>query len=141
MSHPGIDDMLLKETVLNLKISWEIVRGILNNHDFQIQVISQRQNGGEWHKGYGVGGGVPDPGLQLQSTLQLEAIPDPYLTHWMRPGIKPTCSWTLCWVLKLLNNGNSQFLRSFTCYLSWVSLLLFYIVFYFLYHSSKAQVI
>ena len=31
------------------------------------------------------------------------------LTHWVRPGIEPTSSWTLCWVLNLLShNGNSK---------------------------------
>ena len=33
------------------------------------------------------------------------------LTHWVRPEIEPTSSWTLCWVLNPVNhNGNSQFL-------------------------------
>ena len=31
------------------------------------------------------------------------------LTHWARPGIEPTSSWTLCWVLNATShNGNSS---------------------------------
>ena len=34
-----------------------------------------------------------------------------FLTQWTRPGIKPTSSWTICWVLNLLNHsGNSSIL-------------------------------
>ena len=33
-----------------------------------------------------------------------------FLTHWVRPGIKPASSWRLCWVLNpLSHNGNSTF--------------------------------
>ena len=46
--------------------------------------------------------------LHLQPTPQLAATPDP-LTHWMRPGIKPTSSQTLCQVLyPLSHNQNSE---------------------------------
>ena len=32
------------------------------------------------------------------------------LTHWVRPRIKPSFSWTLCWVPDLLcHNGNSAY--------------------------------
>ena len=38
------------------------------------------------------------------------------LTHWVRPGIKPASSRTLCWVLNLQNhNGNSFFPDHFLC--------------------------
>ena len=34
-----------------------------------------------------------------------------FLTHWARPGIKPTSSWRLCWVLDTLSyNRNSWFI-------------------------------
>ena len=36
------------------------------------------------------------------------------LTHWARPGIKPTSSWTLCWVRNpLSHNRNSTLSYSF----------------------------
>ena len=32
------------------------------------------------------------------------------LTHWARPGVEPTFSWTLCWVLNpLSHNGDLSF--------------------------------
>ena len=41
---------------------------------------------------------------------QLEATPDPSLTHWARPGIEPASSWRQCGVLSpLSHNGNSFF--------------------------------
>ena len=30
------------------------------------------------------------------------------LTHWARPGIEPTSSWTLCWVFNLLNHKENS---------------------------------
>ena len=61
--------------------------------------------------------GVPGPGVE--SKLQLQACTTAtqdlncicgnagYLTHRVRPGIKPTCSWRPHWVLNLLScNGN-----------------------------------
>ena len=27
------------------------------------------------------------------------------LTHWVKPGMEPTSSWTLCWVLNLLSHN------------------------------------
>ena len=36
------------------------------------------------------------------------------LTHWVRPGMEPTSSWTQCWVLNLLRHKrNSQI--NFSC--------------------------
>ena len=36
------------------------------------------------------------------------------LTHWAKPGIEPTSSWTLCWVLNpLSHNGNSGNILSY----------------------------
>ena len=41
-----------------------------------------------------------------------------FLTHWMRPGIKPAFSQTSCQVLKLLNYyGNSLFILNVVFYL------------------------
>ena len=71
------------------------------------------------------------PGLGVESELQVEPIPQPQqhqiqaasttytsdcsnarsLTHWARPGTKPTSLRTLCLVLNLLShNGNSKVL-------------------------------
>ena len=30
------------------------------------------------------------------------------LTHWVKPGIKPASSWTLCWVLNLLSHNRNS---------------------------------
>ena len=66
--------------------------------------------------------------LGVQSELQLRPTPQPQpqqcqiwaasgtytgsaesLTHWARPGIEPTSSWTPCWILNPLNcNGDSK---------------------------------
>ena len=69
------------------------------------------------------------PRLGVELELQLRPTPQPQqcwiwaasatyaaacsntgsLTHWVRPGIKPTSSWRLRWVLNLLSlNGNSE---------------------------------
>lgn len=67
------------------------------------------------------------PRLGAESGLQLRPIPQPWqnwiqaasatymaadgsLTHWVRPGIEPASSWTLCQVLTLLScNENDHF--------------------------------
>ena len=70
------------------------------------------------------------PGLGVKSELHLRPASQPqqhriqaasasiaevcsyarFLTHWVRPRIKPTSSWTLCWALNLLSHkGNSTF--------------------------------
>ena len=61
---------------------------------------------------------APGPRLQLQVYATATATPRPQpsacgnpgsLTHWAAPGIKPTSSQTLCWVLNpLSHNRNSK---------------------------------
>ena len=58
------------------------------------------------------------PRLESNQSCSRQPIPQPWqqwfqtagsLTHWLRPGIKPTSSQTLCQVLNLLShNGNSS---------------------------------
>ena len=43
------------------------------------------------------------------------------LTHCVKPGIKPTSSWTLCWVLNLLNHNGNFYLPFFFFFL-WMQL-------------------
>ena len=51
-----------------------------------------------------------------------------FLTHWMRPGIKPASSWTLHWVLNLLSNNRNAYLILYCC-LCWYSWLFSCIMF------------
>lgn len=42
-----------------------------------------------------------------------------FLIHWVRWGIKPTSSWTLCWFLNLLSHSGTPSMSSLNLKWSW----------------------
>ena len=58
-----------------------------------------------------------------QHTLTMPACDNARsLTHWARPGIEPTSSWALCWVLNPLSHSGNSWFAQFRRWGNWIFL-------------------